>query len=325
MRKYTTYTVFVALLLTVAFSSCRREPLPEAGDAIRFSVGASTDVEVETKAGPTTITNFQSSNIALYGSYVKDASTVTLFDGTTTLSYTASTTTWTYTPLKYWVNGGTYDFRAVSPATAPKSGGSAGTSTGAKVEVDYNASSDQYDLMVASNHGISVSSPASMTPVNLPFSHACAAVQFLFKKSGNETGKTCTITSFKLSGTNTKGTMTYAYSASDTKDVLSWSPNTIGDLFAATGTSWAVTTSFSSFDGWHYVVPQTFSGATVQYTYVFDGDAAKTVTLSLPAVTWEPGKAYKYTIDIGISKIDVQIESWDAYPVWVTDIPFPDK
>jgi hypothetical protein len=162
-----------------------------------------------------------------------------------------------------------------------------------------------------------------MAAVNLPFSHACTAVQFLFKKSGNETDKTCTVKSFKLSGTNTKGTMTYAYSTE--KDVISWSANTPGDLFATTGTSWAVTTSFSSFDGWHYVVPQTFSGATVQYEYTFDGDAAKTVTLSLPNTTWEPGKLYQYQIDITMSKIVVQIESWDAYSVWVTDIPFPDK
>ena len=320
MKKYSAYLAFVTLLLTVVLTGCRREPLPETGEAIRFSVSPAT-IEVETKAGPTTEDYLKSSTIALYGSYVKDESTVVLFDGSTTLSYT---TAWTYSPLKFWVKGGTFDFRAVSPNTAPKSGGSAEITDGKKIEVDYNAASDQYDLMVASNHGISVSSTASMAAVNLPFSHACSAVQFLFKKSGNDTDNTCTIKSFKLSGANTKGTMTYAYSTTEGNDVISWSSNTPGDLFANTGTSWVVTTGFSSFDGWHYVVPQDLSGATVEYSYVFADENAKTVSLTLPAVSWLPGKTYKYNIDIGMSKIDVQIEPWVSYEVWVGDVPFPD-
>ena len=101
MRKHTTYSVFVALLLTVAFSSCRREPLPE--NAILFSVGPEVNVEAATKAGSPADQGY--SAISLYGS----TASFTVFDGTTLTENSSGE--WVYSPLKYWELGQTYNFR----------------------------------------------------------------------------------------------------------------------------------------------------------------------------------------------------------------------
>lgn len=312
MRIHTTYLVFVALLLTVAFSSCRREPLPE--NAILFSVGPEVNVEAATKAGAPADQGY--SAIKLYGS----TASFTVFDGTP-LTKNSTSGAWEYSPLKYWEQGQTYNFRAVYPAEADIVEASS-----TSVEIDYNSLgsntasvySGNYDLMVATAQNKQTQS----TKVPLQFHHACAAVGFVFTRSDNVSAD-CKVTSLKLKDVYTSGILTYTSTTEDATVTNSdWTlPASTTGTWTLSSAEWAVPTAVQ----WYFVVPQPLSGASLEYTYTFGTDAAKTVTLPLPAVTWEPGKAYKYTIDIGISEIDVQIESWDAYPVWVTDIPFPDK
>ena len=296
-----------------AFAGCRQEPLPESGNAIRFSVDPSLVVDVETKAGPAT--DMTAGTVSLYGTTTSG----TVFSGDA-LYYNTTADAWTYSPLRYWIPGETYDFRAVFPEAADIQDGASAAKSGA-IEVDYDSASQQIDLMVASSHDLSVSDTQAADPVELVFDHACAAVRFLFKKSGNSSGTDCSITSFKLQNVNSTGTMTYAWDVS--KDALSWDTADPADLFASTAT-WTVETDFTCYDGWHYVLPQTLDGATVEYKCTFGTDAAQTVTLNLPNVSWEPGKLYEYQINITISKINVSIAAWTSYEVWVGDIPFPE-
>lgn len=310
MRKHTTYSVFVALLLTVAFSSCRREPLPE--NAILFSVGPEVNVEAATKAGSPADQGYN--EIKLYGS----TASFTVFDGTL-LTKNSTFGVWEYSPLKYWEQGQTYNFRAVYPAVADIQSGASSTS----VEVLYNSlgvNTDSkyygnYDLMVAT----APSKQTQTTKVPLQFHHACAAVGFVFTKSGNESAD-CKITSLTLKNVYTSGTLTYKSTTEDaTVPNSDWTlPGSTTGTWTLSSAEWAVPTAVQ----WYFVVPQSLSGASLEYTYTFGTDAAKTVPLSLPAATWEPGKAYKYTIDIGISTITAEVAEWTSFTGSVTDIVF---
>ena len=330
MRKHTTYLVFVALLLTVAFSSCRREPLPE--NAILFSVGPEVNVEAATKAGSPADQGY--SAIKLYGGKLSAGATdkVSFFgaDGSaSSTTLTRSGSAWTYDPIKYWEHGATYDFRAVYPAEADIVEASS-----TSVEIDYNSLgtntasvySGNYDLMVATAQD----QTTQTTKVPLQFHHACAAVGFVFTKSGNVSAD-CKVTSLKLKDVYTSGTLTYTSTTEDAAVTNSdWTvPTSTTETWPLSSAEWAVPTSVQ----WYFVVPQPLSGISVEYTYVCGTDAPKTVPpIAIPnkdsnnnLLSWVPGKAYVYTIDIAMSKIDVQIEPWDVYSVWVTDIPFPDK
>ena len=312
MRKHTTYLVFVALLLTVAFSSCRREPLPE--NAILFSVGPEVNVEAATKAGSPADQGY--SAIKLYGS----TASFTVFDGTP-LTKNSTSGAWEYSPLKYWEQGQTYNFRAVYPAEAVIVEASS-----TSVEIDYNSLgtntasvySGNYDLMVATAQD----QTTQTTKVPLQFHHACAAVGFVFTKSGNVSAD-CKVTSLKLKDVYTSGTLTYTSTTEDATVTNSdWTvPTSTTETWPLSSAEWAVPTSVQ----WYFVVPQPLSGASLEYTYTFGTDAAKTVTLPLPAATCDPGKAYKYTINIDISQITVEVVDWTKFTVTVRDIVFGDE
>lgn len=294
MKRIHTYPVILAFFLTVAFAACRREPLPENEEAIRFSVGSAVSVDVRSKANDlSTEEGFKNYHIALYG--VNEAGT--LFDGksgASELQYDNSDEKWKYTPLKYWDKNKTYDFRAVSPIGAVTQDGTA-AKTGS-VTARYG----NYDLMVASNHG-----PTVMAPVTLAFNHAGAAVRFLFKKGADET-QTVTVSHFEVKNVYAAGTVACEWNG--TEDVLTPTPdpNSKQSVFAwdeTPGDVRVLTSTYQSFDGWHYVVPQSLGNdTTVDLTFQVDSGTAKTsynASLVFPAnSTWAPGKTYEYQINI---------------------------
>jgi len=336
MRKNNTYPVLVAMLLTVALTGCRQESLPEAGDAIRFSVNPTVSVATETKAGKPDNPGY--STIALYGS----ASTWTdlMFNGKI-ISNDGS-----YSPIMYWEQGAAYEFRAAYPSQANITGGSTTDSSvppsASSFVVTYNSllenTTDKYygnyDLMVATKQYSSTSRPTADTDKKVPlaFHHACAAVRFIFTKSGNDAALTCTIKGLKLNNVVTSGKLEYNSTVADAAVALTdWKNPTVdtNGWSLYDGSGWTVPDGSTS--PWYFVVPQTLNGPSLEYKYVFGPDEEKTVTLTIPDkdggnnLKWEPGYAYVYTIDIAMSKVSVQIEPWDVYSVWVTDIPFPEK
>lgn len=301
------------MLLTVALTGCRKEPLPASSDVIGFVVTPSVHVEAETKAdalsGESDLIK-NGSQVLLYGSYKIGSSTaVELFKATPlTCTESSGSYSWGYgAPVRYWVKDATHDFRAVFPASANVSNDSNSSS----IVVSYDASSANQDLMVASAPNATPKNPVSLT-----FNHACAAVRFAFKTSGNEPNTTCTIKSLKLNGVASSGTMTFT-------DKIYWTPGA-APTEGWTWTEWNDKPLGTSYVGpWYYVVPQTLSGATLQYTYTFGSDSG-TVTLTIPNITWVSGKVYVYQVNVGMSSLTVRVENWDSYEVWVTDIPFPD-
>lgn len=330
MRRHLAYPALAALLLTVALTGCRQEPLPASDDAIRFSV-APAEVTLQTKAD-TDKPNDSAYLITvgkealLYGSYyvAGSADKTSLFDtGSTTLACTEVTTTgstWSYDPLKYWDNRYSFDFRAVFPKEKVEENITEGSSS-SQVNISY-AMSAGYDLMVAAATGQTKATPAA--PVTLTFTHACAAVRFLFTDGSNE----YVLKSFQLKKIDTAGTLQYGAatpwtpSTSDTR-VYQWS----GSSWEIPNTPTAIPDTPAASDGWYYVIPQTLSAtegsaAEIYFTYAVGPNATDQVlpvTLKLNTGSgandifkWEAGTAYTYKINIQANEIvfTVSFGSW---------------
>ena len=325
-----TYSVILALLLTLALAGCRQEPLPESGDAIRFSVSDASAVSLMTKAegDPTNRESLiaTGSQVKLFGSYDKNTST-TIFNGdllTCTVD-DLDKATWSYgDPIRYWDKQYTFDFRAVFPTTADIQSGS--NSSSVVVNFGTTATNGDYDLMVASAPGIKASEQMAKTDktVSLKFLHACAAVRVLFRDEnavvpaeGDDPTYNYTLQSFKLTGLRKGGTLTYTGDSSvDEAAVSGWTlDESATDLFSwSAGTAWGVPKEYTAFGGWHYVAPQPLDGAKLVFTYKV-GDEVMPVTLDLKTSaieSWDPGKAYTYKVTILAHSIDftVSCEAW---------------
>ncbi len=318
MRRHLAYPALAALLLTVALTGCRQEPLPASDDAIRFSV-APAEVTLQTKAGKPNDSAYLitvGKEALLYGSYyvAGSADKTSLFGtGGTTLActeVTATGSTWSYDPLKYWDNRYSFDFRAVFPKEKVEGNITEGSSS--QVNISY-AMSAGYDLMVAAATGQTKATPAA--PVPLTFTHACAAVRFLFTDGSNE----YVLKSFQLKKIDTAGTLQYgaatpwAPSTSDTR-VYQWS----GSSWEIPNTPTAIPDTPAASDGWYYVIPQTLSAtegsaAEIYFTYAVSSSATDQnipVTLKLNTsgsasniTSWDAGKAYTYKIAIQANSI----------------------
>lgn len=334
MRQIYTYPLLLAALLTVSLAGCRQEPLPEAENAIRFSVDADLELSSPTKATlVNTADDMQSGTILLYGSVTPSGSSTkqTLFDGSASseLSYTSGK--WRYTPLRYWKKGGTHDFRAVYPKDANVQVQS--ESSSAAVSVVYTMSGTGVDMMVASAPAATVGSP-----VTLQFQHACAAVRFFFKDPNREEGSanaTYNIKDFKLQYLYTTGTLNFNVASTAVIPFDNWgvSGDRTQNAYAATGSAWPVprdydTDSRTASTEWLVVVPQnlnkeTITETTLSFTIVvtatnqeipvsFNLETYPDTNSTPQDVIWNPGYQYSYYISIEPDAIGFSVE-WNDW------------
>lgn len=322
MKRFPAYPALVALLMTTTFAGCRQELLPESGNPIRFSVAQAVISAEKTKADDgkphgeeylkqTTVP------VRLYGSYAGS----TLFDGVELSCTDATANTWTYTPLRYWAQSGAHSFRAVFPLKASGQSYDAGTD---QLNVTFSMA-EGYDLMVASAEQDAATRTSDQ--VVLPFTHASAAVRFLYGKSSEDT-QSYSIKELKLQNLHTDGTLTYKGVAGTTAASMSWAPGTR----VAAAYTWTASTSDPAlpvdtentmFKDWFYVVPQTLNAGgstpapTVLQLKYMAGDQEMSATFDLNDVTadnkWEAGYAYTYTILVTpkVIGLTVSYESWN--------------
>ena len=324
-----TYSVLLALLLTLALAGCRQEPLPESGDAIRFSVSDASAVSLMTKAEGD-LTDKQSliandSKVKLYGSYDKNTSTAIFSGDELTCKIAGDVVSWSYgAPVRFWDKQYTFDFRAVFPTTADIQSGSSSASV--VVNFGTTETNGDYDLMVASAPGIKASEQMAKDDktVSLKFLHACAAVRVMFNDpnvvvpaEGDDPTYNYTLQSFKLVGLHKGGTLAYTGDSSASGATVSgWTlDESATDLFAwSAGTPWGVPKEHTAFGGWHYVVPQSVDGAKLVFTYKVGNEVMPlTLDLKTSAIeSWDPGKAYTYKVTILAHSIDftVSCEAW---------------
>lgn len=339
MGRKLTYLATTALLLTLAFTGCQREPLPDA--AVRFSVApvgmeASSTKAIANTDKPTDGSNliFDNSKVKLYGHLTPSGETAkTVFTGKDLVCTESSGTfSWGYTPVVYWERKAAYDFLAVFPHDASIQGNSI---NGLKVnykmqeEVSGDMQRSDCDLMVAS--ASVASAPPANNTVGLTFNHVCAAVRFVFKDpdlGANDPSK-YTVTSFELQGLYTENTYdvsvsagawkAWASTASRAPHVWAWSGS--GAVKAAYDYLWTPT---AEEPGWYFAIPQDLDAtdSKICFTYTV-GTSTQALPVTLSLVTdnitkWELGKVYTYKIQIRANAIDFSVTSAE----WVRDRDF---
>lgn len=288
-------------------AGCTKTETVEIPDsrAIDFS-GAYIGNAVETRAqdNPENITDASITEFIVYGGY----------NGMTDVFNAESVTgtaggDWSYTNLKYWVDGKSYNFAAYAPAAVSFAATVApDVDNKALSFTDFTSdASNQNDLLYA-HVNVTTVDPSTQNPVKFYFNHALSKVRFTFT---NSIDGRLLIEDFKFYGMNSKGDYAYDRNSSsmgwdnvDTQ-VESTAP------FKSTAQEIA-TVSGTAKTGDFLVIPQgvTASAMTVTFTATFTNNSGdevltdKPVTATLPAGTWVPGQCYNYNLNITMDVID---------------------
>lgn len=193
---------------------------------------------------------------------------------------------------------------------------------------------NQYDLL-ANSAAVTDENIGGRPKIQFTLDHLLSMVQFTLKSGFGETCKV-KIEEFKFYGLKTQGACSFS-------SAWNWTPSgddaTIGDdkFVGAGGEAKAVAASSTEstatdvVESW-VVIPQAIQGSGASdpkqmvsfKATVFDGEvqlAQKTLTASLPAITWKPGYRYNYIFTIDIDIMDLaddyitfeapQVTGWD--------------
>lgn len=289
-------------------AGCTKTETVEIPDsrAINFS-GAYIGNAVETKAqtNPENITDASITEFIVYGGYngtMTDVFNSELVTGT-------AGGTWSYTNLKYWVDGKSYNFAAYAPAAVSSAATVAADATNKALSfTDFTSNaSKQNDLLYATTNVPTVTA-ASQGPVTFNFSHALSKIRFTFTNAID--GK-LTIEGFKFYGMNSQGN--YACDAVGTK--MAWSE--IDTEIEETAPFTAAVSEIAVVDGTatagdFLVIPQNVTASALTVTFIAtltnnSGDEIISdyeVTATLPAGEWVSGQCYNYNLEITMEVID---------------------
>lgn len=300
-------SLFMMGMAALALASCTNEEVVNipASKAIGFE----TFVGKPTKAvGEITDGNIRS--FCVYGGYddmthVFNNQEVTSEDGTS----------WTYTPIRYWVADENYKFAAYAPKEVGSFIATDFTSGHLNVTDYVSTPSAQYDLIYSG--GVTKTPSATETgTVNFTFNHLLSMVKFTFQ-SGFGKDVSVEISDLKVFGMFSKATYTgstdswgVATEAITTPGFTELS-STVAEIPSAGQETKAESAGF-------VVVPQTSGDVTVSFKATVkdaSGDTvvnAKELSGTVSAPTWDKGLRYNYVITIDGTDTDL-------YPIVIGD------
>ena len=287
-------------------AGCTKTETVEIPDsrAIDFS-GAYIGNAVETRAqdNPENITDASITEFIVYGGY---NDTMTDVFNAESVTGTAGGD-WSYTNLKYWVDGKSYNFAAYAPAAVSLAATVApDVDNKALSFTDFTSNaSKQNDLLYATAEALNVTA-ASQGAVAFNFSHALSKIHFTFTNAID--GK-LTIKGFKFYGMNSQGDYTYNASAMEWGNIDTPIERTapftanVSEIAAVGGTATA---------GDFLVIPQNVTASAMTVTFIAtltnnSGDEIISdyeVTATLPAGEWVSGQCYNYNLNITMEVLD---------------------
>lgn len=319
--------LFAAASATLMLASCTQNEVVEmpATRAIGFGtyVGNTSRAAAEDTSLDFLMNKDKGNGFYVFGSYAEDSKEVVVFNGVSSQSHVIyNGSAWGYSPMNYWSVGKKYNFAAYGPAAALNNGQATFDYTANTLSIKGFEATGDLDLVVAEgkNAGYTLAAETD-TPemVDFKFFHALSKVRFTFK-NGWRNLVTLKVSDVKLTGAKRTGDLvtTGTLAAATAPFALEkWSNQ--AEKATDNDYSWTdaftSTTTDESYPYEYFLMPQTLVADAIKLTFTCQvtndqgsgpnlGAGAGNevnVSVTIPVNTvasWEPGKAYNYTLTI---------------------------
>lgn len=275
-----------------ALSSCTQNEVINVNDS--RTIGFGTFVSKPSKAIINSVSDLKSFNV--FGGYTS------LTNNFNDVVVTEKDGSWGYTDPQYWEASKTYTFQAYAGATA------AATPTVNGVSFTSFTADGQSDLLSADL--VSVTTNESAEPqgltggkVSFDFRHVLSMIKFTFTSTLSP-NVNITISNLKINQLSSAG----AYTASE-GNTGTWSISGTPKDYDFTTTGSFTSDTDPKVSSENIVIPQTISADAIEVTFDLEATGGLTIspavehTVKLPAITWEEGKRYNYTVELTAKNI----------------------
>lgn len=284
-------------------AGCSKTETVEMPDSAVIGFGSAyVGNPTQTKA-VSTLTTANIDAFYVYGGH--DNSLTNTFDGT---KVTKSGSTWSYSPVRYWDAGKSYNFAAYAPEIpAGKGTVSADEINGRLTFTDYVSGPDnQLDLIYAD--GVSVTAQQENNgPVSFNFRHLLSMIKFTFK-SGFPVDVPVTVSGLKVYGMAAQGTYDNGWTPDGTQAVAEDTPfNEMATTTAENKADASQATQAASAN--FVVIPQSGGTVTVSFTAAVSLEAGNVKTKEFTTTlvpAWDAGNCYNYVATISEQNMGVQ-------------------
>lgn len=280
----------------------------------------------------------------VYGNYgTEDVFTNQLVN----VSWHGGTSTCTYTPSKFWVDGQAYYFAAYSDGNAKLDDGAVNYSQ-PHLEIDYTVGTDadfEGDLLYAyadgNGAGYTYRGTTAMQPVPFTFKHILSKITFSFTKAADLNGVDLTVTDLKVTantfgtftGTDLGGAAQYPISAWENPSASKEVSFDCASLVLDDANNVTAGTAPVADETSHVFIPQDVAGYKVKFTVTYDdptteAEDSKSLSFDVSIAgtqdnNWKPGYHYTYTAQIKASNLDLEpivftvteVSGWTPEPV----------
>lgn len=332
-------------LMMFALTGCSEEDLPDKGNGnvigFTLDMGKNEDAMSEntthtrgTRIKTDNLNTFYNGKVGVRSFYGANL----YFDNV--LNY-ESNHRWKTPVTYYWpTNTGNLDFWAWAPQTLPTGKGTRddikGKINNSSKTVSFNYTmqapdatnkkdaENQQDLIFAYS-STKMTDHAGCVP--LQFKHALAAIRFKIANTG-----VYTIQSVSMSGIAPKGNCTYAPNAVSPNPMFNWSLDgsvsrvTFVQTFTEKNVSKIESATFTELgkeETTFLIIPQTLDGSSQKLTLNYREESTNlSIEASIPAITWEAGKLYTYTITMPSDHCILEVEVEDWIPEEAEEIEF---
>lgn len=217
----------------------------------------------------------------------------------------------TYSPLKYWEAGKTYNFEAIAPKAGEKGVEFAAAKAGGTITFTNNATTDLL-YVKAAEKAMGDKIAAAPAAVELNFAHQLARVKFTFKnKFPNTAAAKLTIKDVKITNAYEKGSITpaaldakWTVDATDKDLVVAFANNPNPAVKAPTGL--VAGTGVGETDHMYLIPTAENTEYTVTFTVTLDQDGVTTDYQHTIAFNTEQkqGLSYNYIAEINQNNIN---------------------
>ncbi len=222
--------VIFALAAVVALAACSNEEVIVADKGA--AIGFDTFVGKATRVDDPSLNNTNLANFAVYGAVTND-DTALIFDAVEVSKTKVNgdlVGPWKYEGTQYWINGATYNFAAVAPASCGKKGAFSKDSFETTLAFTNDAVTDLLYAQHAPITGKKGNGDAEGTAneaVDFTFRHVLSKVKFSFENQYNASGSSIVVRDIVLTNPHKTATATLDATTTEWKNLATANDFTI--------------------------------------------------------------------------------------------------